>query len=185
MLFVHFIGIVPAWHQCQCSACILLIWAQTRSTINIRERCPPTIKTTLNLLYPISRDDWLIISYYQPLSYSFLDLNMLSVQDSFHDSCGYVCEGKKPTHVITIISANDQMVISHKDINYRLNSEKSKKLIKGRAQGRLVDTLNQALKTNTCHTLTVYGSPRLSPSSILNHKTPLVFFFFVTLNIKC
>jgi hypothetical protein len=37
---------------------------------------------------------------------------------------------KEPTHVITIIGANNQMVTSPKDIDDRLNLDKPKKLIK-------------------------------------------------------
>jgi hypothetical protein len=54
----------------------------------------------------------------------------LALQSLLHGFCGFIGEGKEPMCVITIIGANDQMVIGSKDVDCRLDFNKLKKLIK-------------------------------------------------------
>ena len=58
-------------------------------------------------------------------------MSRFSLHDFLNDSYRPVSKNKKPTHVIVIISASNQIVTSPNDTNYRLDSDESKKLIKG------------------------------------------------------
>jgi len=59
-------------------------------------------------------------------------MRRIALQGPFHGSSGFVDEGKKPTHVITIINVSNQMVAIPKDIYNKLNSNKPDELIKGK-----------------------------------------------------
>jgi hypothetical protein len=54
------------------------------------------------------------------------------LQSLLHGFGGFIGEGKEPMCVITIIGANDQMVIGSKDVDCRLDFNKLKKLIKNK-----------------------------------------------------
>jgi hypothetical protein len=59
-------------------------------------------------------------------------MRRIALQGPLHGSSGFVDEGKKPTHVITIINVSNQMVAIPKDIYNKLNSNKPDELIKGK-----------------------------------------------------
>lgn len=104
--FGHHIDFILSQNQGQGSTCFLLVRAQTRLAIYIKERNPQVIGIALELLHSTSVINWPIIPYYHLSPFPFLDLRRLPTQSSLHSSYGPVGEGEESLHVIATINAS-------------------------------------------------------------------------------
>jgi hypothetical protein len=58
-------------------------------------------------------------------------MRKLPIQSSFHGSCRFIGKGEKLMHFVAAIDVNNQIIETFEDINRKLDSDESTKLIKG------------------------------------------------------